>query len=693
VHRICGAIKEGKVNALASLPNSDYTLLQSLIEALPDPCIAIDSDGCVLAANRAWKELPRSDKTVDAARNPVGINYLALFPTSAKDQGSGPAVRGIKALLSGHREHFEHDYLRQTPDAFRWFRMSVRAWRQLGASALIFHRDITTEKLGRLTKETAEEEFRSLADSSPVLIWTSGPDKGCTFFNSQWLEFTGVPMDEQLGAGWVQLVHPEDRDGILRVYHLAFEENREFEFDYRLRYRDGSYRWIRDRGVPRFDSQNRLSGFIGSAWDLSDQKRATEAAEQAIRYTRLVHDVAVVAISANTVREALQRSLEVICETMMLPAAHAFLIYDDEPELAKPSQVTYAKDAKRFAALAELTSSVAFRIDEGSPGEVLRSGKPVIADSERNSSNPKRYPRARAALAAGLRASIHVPVLVDRKVEAILEFGSEEPQVSRELTDALTEACERLSRFFERRRAQISFLKQKKELEASAARLFSMAGRLVDSQEAERRRIAAEIHDDFTQRLAMVSLKISNLARSDRAAASANLDAALEDVRKSITTVADDLRELSHQLRPATLEILGLVRALQAQCEDFNRARGVETVFEASASDHDASPQVALCLYRVLQESLMNIAKHSGNARACVTLTRQADDLELRIRDEGRGFILADGDREGMGLANVRERVGLLNGKFIVNSSPGRGTEIAVRVPASPRAQFRPSPA
>ena len=170
----------------------------------------------------------------------------------------------------------------------------------------------------------------------------------------------------------------------------------------------------------------------------------------------------------------------------------------------------------------------------------------------------------------------------------------------------------------------------------------------------------------------------------------ANMDAGLEDVRESIVAVAGDLRDLSHQLHPTMLALLGLVRALRALCEEFQRARGIETVFEASASDQDASEQAAICLYRVLQESLMNIAKHSDSTSARVSLTRQADQLEMRVRDEGRGFDPDAEGRQGIGLMNIEERVRLLNGKLVVNSNPGGGTEIVVRVPAVPLTQQEP---
>jgi signal transduction histidine kinase len=122
---------------------------------------------------------------------------------------------------------------------------------------------------------------------------------------------------------------------------------------------------------------------------------------------------------------------------------------------------------------------------------------------------------------------------------------------------------------------------------------------------------------------------------------------------------------------------------LQAQCEDFQRARGIETEFAASISDDDASEQAAICLYRVLQESLMNVAKHSGSARAYVALTRKDNYLELRIRDAGHGFNVDAEARHGIGLLNMEERVRLLDGKMVVNSNPGGGTEVVVTVPAT----------
>lgn len=122
----------------------------------------------------------------------------------------------------------------------------------------------------------SEVRFRTTANTAPVLIWMSGTDKLCDFFNQVWLDFTGRTLEAELGNGWAQGVHPDDLAHCLHVYESAFDARRPFRMEYRLRNRDGDYRWIVDIGVPRFDAGNNFCGYIGSAIDITDQRQAQE---------------------------------------------------------------------------------------------------------------------------------------------------------------------------------------------------------------------------------------------------------------------------------------------------------------------------------------------------------------------------------------------------------------------------------
>jgi PAS domain S-box-containing protein len=120
----------------------------------------------------------------------------------------------------------------------------------------------------------AQLQFQHLMDAAPVMIWVSGRDKRCTWFNRPWLDFTGRAMEQELGEGWAEGVHPDDFHRCLAVYVSHFDERRPFRMDYRLRRADGEYRWLLDTGVPRFDADRAFLGYIGSCIDINALKKA-----------------------------------------------------------------------------------------------------------------------------------------------------------------------------------------------------------------------------------------------------------------------------------------------------------------------------------------------------------------------------------------------------------------------------------
>jgi len=118
-----------------------------------------------------------------------------------------------------------------------------------------------------------DERYRYLVDHAPFLLWTSGPDMLCTFFNRPWLEFRGRTMEEELGNGWIEGVHPDDRQRCLEIYQRAFEARERFSMEYRLQRADGQYRWIRDSGMAQYSKDGQFLGYAGSCVEIPEPRR------------------------------------------------------------------------------------------------------------------------------------------------------------------------------------------------------------------------------------------------------------------------------------------------------------------------------------------------------------------------------------------------------------------------------------
>jgi two-component system sensor kinase FixL len=136
---------------------------------------------------------------------------------------------------------------------------------------------IEERAIGETELRESEERFRIVADAAPVLIWMSGADKLCTFFNEAWLKFTGHRLEQEMGNGWAKGVHPDDLQRCLKIYTEAFDARQRFVMQYRLRRHDGEYRWVSDNGVPCYDAQKNFAGYIGSCLDITELLRKEEA--------------------------------------------------------------------------------------------------------------------------------------------------------------------------------------------------------------------------------------------------------------------------------------------------------------------------------------------------------------------------------------------------------------------------------
>jgi PAS domain S-box-containing protein len=157
----------------------------------------------------------------------------------------------------------------------------IRDRNQKTIGAVLVFRDTTEEHRAEQILKESEQRFRTMADTTPALVWVSGTDKLCYYFNKQWLDFTGRTMEQEMGNGWTEGVHPDDYDRCIEIYTSSFDNRQPFSMEYRLRRHDGEYRWLLDNGVPRFTEDGEFVGYIGSCIDINDNKEVEQNLRQA----------------------------------------------------------------------------------------------------------------------------------------------------------------------------------------------------------------------------------------------------------------------------------------------------------------------------------------------------------------------------------------------------------------------------
>ena len=267
--------------------------LRSCLDALSGHIAVLDESGNIMEVNEAWRRFADANQFTLPDYG-IGSNYLQVSEKALLQEREPSAYAGeIQNVISGRRPHFELEYPCHSPMVQRWFVMRVTRFQSPGpVRVVIVHDDISARKRAEEELRQSEARFRLMADSAPVLIWLSEMDGRCVWFNKTWLDYTGRAMNEEIGNGWAENVHPADRDRCLKTYAAAFDARAPLSMEYRLRRHDGDYRWFFDVGVPRYAGEGDFSGYIGSCMDITEVKKSEAAMrESEERYHTLFNSI------------------------------------------------------------------------------------------------------------------------------------------------------------------------------------------------------------------------------------------------------------------------------------------------------------------------------------------------------------------------------------------------------------------
>ena len=244
--------------------------LAAIVESSDDAIVSKGLDGIITTWNNAAERM--FGYTPDEA---IGQPITLIIPPDRKDE----EVNILARIGRGERiDHFRTVRRRKDGTSLD---VSVTispvrdsSGRVVGASKVA--RDITAQKRAEQALRESEQRYQTVTDASPIMIWMSGTDKRCYYFNKVWLDFVRRTLQQEVGQGWTENVHPDDLDRCLEVYVSNFDGRRPFEMEYRLRHHSGKYRWILDRGVPRYKPDGTFEGYVGACLDIHDRKEAAE---------------------------------------------------------------------------------------------------------------------------------------------------------------------------------------------------------------------------------------------------------------------------------------------------------------------------------------------------------------------------------------------------------------------------------
>jgi signal transduction histidine kinase len=287
----------------------------------------------------------------------------------------------------------------------------------------------------------------------------------------------------------------------------------------------------------------------------------------------------------------------------------------------------------------------------------------------------------------GIRSNVNIPILIGESVDHIIAINSvkSERVWPEELFPRLRLLGEIFVNALERRQAEEASRESERILRQNENDLRRLAGRLISAQEEERSRLARELHDDLAQRLAVFAIDVGQIEQQ-LGDLPEPVRETLNEMKKDIVTISQDVHKLSRQIHPSILDDLGLIKAVESECTNFSRREGTEIEFYHEKIPTVIPKGISLSLYRIIQEGLSNISKHACANHISVSMKGTGHDVLLSVQDDGIGFDPEEvREKPGLGFSSMRERVSLIHGEFSISSEPERGTVITVRVPLTRR--------
>ena len=510
--------------------------------------------------------------------------------------------------------------------------------------AVLVFRDVSLERWAESALEHSEVRFRTLTDTAPVMVWVADTDKLCTYFNPQWLKFTGKTMQQELGNGWAEGVHPDDRERILETFTTAFDRLESFIMEYRLRHFTGAYYWILDNGIPHYDVDGRFIGYIGSCIDINERKRNEERIMVLQQLTAALSS----AITPEEVADV------IVTSTLSVVGGQIGIV-----AMLAPDQ-SHVNIIRAQGAADKLVSAYqSMNINSRLPiVDSIREQKIIWLETVE--AYLTAYPDMRTTQKeTGTGAVICLPLTIKEKTIGAFGITFNAPV---HLTDE--------------DRAFLMTLAQHCAQAMDRAQLYEGAKTLAAIE--ERQRLARDLHDAISQTLFSVNLIAESLPRllnHDPEKMRANL----EKLRLLSRGAHAEMRIMLMELRSEHLLLGSIEEQFEYLVATLTGRQSITVSLKVALETESNSlpSDVHEAFYRITQEALSNISKHSKATHVDLQLIREDDAIKLLVQDNGKGFVVDEVTRS-LGMSTMSERAANIGAAFELSSEPGKGTRIGV---------------
>ena len=642
------------------VPQNERNSVAAVTDTASDLLVALDREGRIVRFNEACRQLTGYSAEEVKGRRPCDFLVVPEEKTAARET--------FQRALGGSPSETESHWL--TKDGRRvliaWSVSGlVRGSRKESVIATGVDR-AAYEKARRWAREI-EAAVRPLLETAAQMILAIDQDRRIVLANTAGERMFGYGRDELIGRGIEELIPERFRERCAQSMTKWFSQPRNRPTGMGL-----ELAALRKDGIE-FPVDIRLS-FIGTnegtlgvlfVSDITERKKSEQALTE--QKTQLAFEVSTL-VRLREASDRLWRSHELRAGLEeIIDAGMAQLGADmGNIQLLNPKNRVLEIVAHRgfdpdfLEHFREVSAA-----DSSACGRSLRTRQRILVEDV--DADPAYAPHRAIVAAAGYRAVQCTP-LFGKDGEPMGMFSTHFRRPHRPSDRDLRRFdlyADRAAEFIERLRAE----QQLRNL-----------GAMLSAQEMGNRELARELHDVFSQELAALAMEVSTLRTSRKA--DGPLSERLGELGRKIGRLAEQMHDASRRLHPAILHELGLKAALREECDKLSASTGIPILFKCEKLPASLPDDVSLCLYRIAQESLLNIRKHAGATDARLWLKGKGGGVGLRIEDTGDGFNVADvRSSGGLGLVSMEERVRLVNGIFEIRSQPGQGTTVEVFVP------------